>query len=157
MIKVLTYGTFDLFHIGHVRLLERLKKLGDHLTVGLSTDEFNKKKSKKSITAWEDRRDILLATKYVDDVIKEETWEQKRTDIIKLDIKIFAMGDDWAGKFDDLKDLTQVMYLPRTLNVSTTDLKGAILKIYQDDALSILNESINLSKNIEHFTKKYHD
>ncbi len=124
--RVLTYGTFDLFHHGHVRLLRRLAALGDRLIVGLSTDAFNTVKGKTSIMSFDERREVLLSCRYVDRVIAEEHWEQKRSDIVNYNISLFAMGDDWAGKFDDLSDLTQVLYLPRTQDISTTAIRDRL-------------------------------
>lgn len=123
MKKVITYGTFDLLHWGHIRLLKRARELGDHLTVGLSTDEFNKSKNKESYYSFEERKYILESIRYVDKVIPEESWEQKISDIINNNIDIFVMGDDWKGKFDYLKKYCEVVYLPRTENVSTTKIK----------------------------------
>ncbi|MQR00796.1 adenylyltransferase/cytidyltransferase family protein [Glaciimonas soli] len=120
---ILTYGTFDLFHIGHLNLLRNLKALGARLIVGISTDEFNSLKGKKTIIPYEQRAQIVEATKFVDEVFPECCWEQKRTDITRLNVDIFAMGDDWIGKFDDLSDLCDVIYLPRTKDVSTTEIK----------------------------------
>ncbi|UOA27403.1 adenylyltransferase/cytidyltransferase family protein [Pseudosulfitobacter sp. DSM 107133] len=125
-ITVLTYGTFDLFHHGHVRLLQRLSQLGDELIVGCSTDEFNDIKGKRCVMPFSQRREVLEACRYVTRVIPEETWEQKRSDIVNHNVSIFAMGDDWTGHFDDLGDLTRVLYLPRTPDVSTTELKTRI-------------------------------
>ncbi|MCG7301511.1 glycerol-3-phosphate cytidylyltransferase [Brevibacterium ravenspurgense] len=124
MRRVITYGTFDLLHYGHIRLLQRCKAQGDYLVVALSTDEFNAGKGKKSYFSWDDRKNMLEAIRYVDLVIPENTWEQKRTDIEKYHIDTFVMGDDWEGKFDDLKDLCDVVYLPRTPEISTTKIKG---------------------------------
>ncbi len=123
---VLTYGTFDLFHYGHVRLLQRLSAMGTELIVGCSTDEFNAIKGKTSVMAFEQRRAILESCRYVSRVIPEENWGQKRTDIVNYNVSIFAMGDDWQGKFDDLGDLTSVIYLARTENISTTQLRDQI-------------------------------
>ena len=123
---VLTYGTFDLFHFGHVRLLRRLSTLGTRLIVGVSTDEFNQIKGKTSVMTFAQRREILEACRFIDIVIPEEHWDQKRTDIVNHNVSIFAMGDDWAGKFDDLSDLAEVVYLPRTPGISTTDVKGRV-------------------------------
>lgn len=123
---VLTYGTFDLFHYGHVRLLERLSSLGDALYVGLSTDSFNALKGKKAVYSYADRRAILLATRFVTDVFPEENWAQKRLDIVRYNADIFAMGDDWLGKFDDLADLCEVVYLPRTEGISSTEVKRTV-------------------------------
>ena len=97
MTTIVTYGTFDLFHIGHVKLLKRLRALGDRLIVGLSSDEFNQQKGKTTVIPFHDRREILLACRYVDDVFQENCWEQKREDLIRLDADIFAMGDDWVS------------------------------------------------------------
>lgn len=130
--KVLTYGTFDLLHFGHINLLQRARELGDHLTVGLSTDAFNEGKNKKSYHSYENRKLILESIRFVDQVIPENTWDQKIRDVIKNDIDIFVMGDDWEGKFDFLKEFCNVIYLPRTIGVSTTmiknDLKNTDLK-----------------------------
>lgn len=123
MRRVITYGTFDLLHYGHIRLLQRCKAQGDYLVVALSTDEFNAGKGKKSYFSWDDRKNMLEAIRYVDLVIPENTWEQKRTDIEKYHIDTFVMGDDWEGRFDDLKDLCDVVYLPRTPEISTTKIK----------------------------------
>ncbi|ODJ52249.1 glycerol-3-phosphate cytidylyltransferase [Brochothrix thermosphacta] len=123
MKKIITYGTFDLLHWGHVRLLERAKELGDHLTVALSTDEFNLLKHKEAYHSFEHRKYILEAIKYVDEVIPETDWEQKTTDIDLYDIDIFVMGDDWTGKFDFLKNQCEVIYLNRTDGISTTSIK----------------------------------
>ncbi|NYI44071.1 glycerol-3-phosphate cytidylyltransferase [Nocardioides aromaticivorans] len=123
MTTVLTYGTFDLFHIGHLRLIERLAAMGDRLIVGVSTDEFNAGKGKKSVVSYDDRAAIVGAIKGVDLVLPERAWEQKRADIIEHGVDVFVMGDDWAGKFDDLSDVCEVRYLPRTSGVSSTDIK----------------------------------
>ncbi len=123
MIKVITYGTFDLFHYGHLRILERAKKLGDYLIVGVSTDEFNRIKNKQCVYPYEHRAKIVEAIKYVDKVIPEENWEQKETDIKKHNIDILVMGDDWEGKFDDLSKFCKVIYLPRTPDISSTEIK----------------------------------
>lgn len=123
MKSVLTYGTFDLFHVGHVNLLRRLRDLGDRLVVGCSTDAFNQSKGKQTVMPYAHREQILRANRYVDDVFPEENWEQKRDDIVREGASIFAMGDDWVGHFDDLGDLCEVVYLPRTRDVSTTDVR----------------------------------
>ena len=125
---VLTYGTFDMFHIGHLNLLNRLKSLGDKLIVAVSTDEFNSIKGKKTLIPFEQRALIVQNIKCVDIVIAEENWEQKIDDIKKYNVDIFAMGDDWEGKFDFLKDYCKVIYLPRTQNISTTELKKELNK-----------------------------
>ncbi len=127
--RIITYGTFDLYHIGHIRLLKRLKALGDYLIVGLSSDEFNRIKGKASFFSYEERKEILLSCKYVDEVFPERTWEQKAEDIQKYDIDILGMGNDWQGKFDELSELCEVVYLPRTTEVSTTEIKQALSKI----------------------------
>lgn len=126
---ILTYGTFDLFHFGHLRLLRRLKGLGGKLIVGCSTDEFNRQKGKRTAIPFAHRVEILQGCRYVDRVIPERSWEQKRADVLKYKVDIFAMGDDWAGQFDFLNDLCDVLYLPRTENVSTTELKTLIQKM----------------------------
>ena len=120
---VLTYGTFDLLHVGHINLLARAKKLGDYLIVGCSTDEFNRIKNKKSYYTYEERKQILEAVRYVDLVIPENTWEQKVEDVLKYKVDVFVMGDDWEGKFDFLKPYCEVVYLPRTEGISTTQIK----------------------------------
>lgn len=124
MRRVITYGTFDLLHYGHIRLLQRCKAQGDYLVVALSTDGFNAKKGKKSYFSWDERKHMLEAIRYVDLVIPEETWEQKQDDIKQYHIDAFVMGDDWAGKFDELQDLCEVIYLPRTPEISTTQIKN---------------------------------
>ncbi len=123
---ILTYGTFDLFHVGHLRLLKRLAALGDKLIVGCSTDEFNTIKGKSTAIPYVHRVEILEACRYVDQVIPADDWAQKRDDVQRYGVGLFAMGDDWAGKFDELRDLCDVLYLPRTENISTTELKALI-------------------------------
>lgn len=124
MKTVITYGTFDVLHYGHIELLRRAKQLGDFLIVACSDDNFNRIKNKKSFYSYEQRKLILEAIKYVDMVIPESSWEQKRTDIIKYNVNTFVMGSDWCGKFDELKDLCEVVYLPRTENVCSTDTRN---------------------------------
>lgn len=124
MRRVITYGTFDLLHYGHIRLLQRCKAQGDYLVVALSTDEFNAGKGKKSYFSYEDRKNMLEAIRYVDLVIPEDNWEQKTTDVEKYHIDAFVMGDDWEGKFDFLKEQCEVIYLPRTPEISTTQIKN---------------------------------
>jgi glycerol-3-phosphate cytidylyltransferase len=124
MKTIITYGTFDLFHFGHVRLFKRLKRLGDKLIVGVSTDEFNALKGKAAFFNFQQRQEIVAACKYVDEVIAENNWHQKRNDIIRLNADIFAIGDDWKGKFDDLSDICNVFYLERTQQISTTEIKN---------------------------------
>ncbi|MGX7030463.1 glycerol-3-phosphate cytidylyltransferase [Vagococcus zengguangii] len=123
MKKVITYGTFDLLHKGHINILRRAKEMGDHLTVVISSDEFNAIKGKTSFMPFEDRKYILEAVKYVDAVLPENDWEQKIADVVDNEIDIFVMGHDWEGKFDFLKDYCEVIYLPRTEGISTTKIK----------------------------------
>lgn len=120
---VITYGTFDLIHIGHINLLRRAKSLGDYLIVGLSTDEFNKIKGKKAYHSFEERKAILQAIRYVDLVIEENSWEDKKRHVDEYDVDILVMGSDWEGKFNDLSSLCKVIYLPRTEGISTTKIK----------------------------------
>lgn len=124
MKTVLTYGTFDLLHVGHINILRRAKALGDRLIVGLSTDEFNAGKHKEAYHSYEDRKLILEAIKYVDLVIPETEWEQKIKDVKENEVDVFVMGDDWDGKFDFLKEYCEVVYLPRTSGISTTKIKN---------------------------------
>jgi glycerol-3-phosphate cytidylyltransferase len=123
MKKILTYGTFDLLHRGHINLLKRAKEMGDFLIVGLSTDSFNDLKNKRSFYSYEERKLVLEAIRYVDLVIPELTWEQKEQDVIDHGIDTFVMGDDWQGKFDHLKKQCEVVYLERTSGISTTQIK----------------------------------
>ena len=123
MKKVITYGTFDLLHVGHINLLRRARELGDYLVVVLSSDEFNAIKHKQAYHPYEDRKLILEAIKYVDEVLPEYTWEQKVDDVVNNQIDVFVMGDDWKGQFDFLKDYCEVVYLPRTEGISTTKIK----------------------------------
>ena len=126
MKKILTYGTFDLLHRGHIMLLKRARELGDHLTVGLSTDEFNALKNKKSFYSYEERKLVLESVRYVDTVIPENAWEQKEQDIRTHNIDVLVMGDDWTGKFDHLKPICEVLYLPRTTGISTSMVKASL-------------------------------
>ncbi|KAF1715935.1 glycerol-3-phosphate cytidylyltransferase [Pseudoxanthomonas yeongjuensis] len=126
MRTVITYGTFDILHVGHINLLKRARALGDRLVVGLSSDEFNQGKHKSSLLNFENRRVVLESIRYVDEVFAENTWEQKAEDIRKYQAGIFVMGDDWAGKFDFLMDLCKVVYLPRTSEISTTEIKQSL-------------------------------
>lgn len=130
MKKILTYGTFDLFHYGHLKILERSKQLGDYLIVGVSTDEFNAIKGKKCAYSYKHRSEIVKAIKYVDEVIPENNWKQKIDDIKNNDIDIFVMGSDWNEKFDDLKEHCEVVYLERTNDISTTEIKANIKKYH---------------------------
>jgi glycerol-3-phosphate cytidylyltransferase len=120
---VLTYGTFDLFHPGHVQLLKRARELGTRLVVGLSTDEFNALKGKKSVMSYEDRKAVLKACRYVDEVFAEEDWAQKTQDAIRFGADVFVMGDDWSGKFNFMAEHCHVVYLARTPDVSSTEIK----------------------------------
>jgi glycerol-3-phosphate cytidylyltransferase len=140
---VLTYGTFDLLHIGHVKLLERLRDLGDRLVVGVSTDAFNAGKGKRTIIPYEDRAAILAALSAVDEVFPEESWDQKRGDIERFGVDVLGMGHDWTGKFDDLADLCEVVYLPRTEGVSTTDIKQ-VLTVLDTSHVEDLKKALDL-------------
>lgn len=129
MRKVITYGTFDLLHAGHINLLRRAKELGDYLIVVVSTDEFNwNEKQKKCYFSYEERKKLVEAVRYVDLVIPEENWDQKISDVKEYHVDTFVMGDDWKGKFDDLKDICEVVYLERTPEVSTTKIKTELKK-----------------------------
>lgn len=128
MKKVITYGTYDLLHVGHINLLKRAKAMGDYLIVVVSSDEFNAIKGKKAFYSFEDRKTILEAIKYVDEVLPEYTWEQKVDDVVNNNVDVFVMGDDWTGKFDFLKEYCEVVYLPRTDGISTTQIKEELSK-----------------------------
>ena len=125
MKRVITYGTFDLLHYGHINLLRRAKELGDYLVVALSTDEFNRdEKGKKCYFTYEQRKALLESVRYVDLVIPERSWDQKRSDVHEYHIDTFVIGDDWEGEFDFLKEEgVEVVYLPRTPEISTTQIK----------------------------------
>lgn len=123
---VLTYGTFDIFHAGHVNILRRARQLGDELIVAVSTDEFNALKGKKSLFSYEERKLIVESSKYVDLVIPEENWEQKIDDVKRYDVSTFVMGHDWRGKFDFLKPYCDVIYLDRTPVISSSYYRNAI-------------------------------
>ena len=126
--RVLTYGTYDLLHYGHIRLLKRAAALGDYLVVALSTDEFNALKGKESFYSYEVRKEMLESVRYVDLVIPEQTWEQKADDVQKYAIDVVVMGSDWAGdeRFEYLKEYCEVVYLDRTDGISTTDVKNEL-------------------------------
>lgn len=126
MKRVITYGTFDLLHYGHINLLQRAKQLGDYLIVALSTNEFNEIKGKKCYFSYEIRKKLLESIRYVDLVIPENDWEQKIKDVQLYDVDIFVIGDDWTGKFDFLKKYCEVVYLSRTPEISTTKIKNDI-------------------------------
>ena len=128
MKRVITYGPYDLLHYGHINLLRRAKALGDYLIVALSTDEFNQDaKGKKTYFSYEIRKNLLESIRYVDLVIPEKNWEQKIADIQNYQVDVFVMGDDWAGKFDFLKDYCDVVYLERTPDISTTKIKAELM------------------------------
>ena len=129
--KILTYGTFDLFHIGHLNLIRRAKALGSHLTVAISTDEFNlREKAKTCAQPFAERAEIVRSIRYVDEIIPEASWDQKVKDIVEREIDIFVIGDDWEGHFDFLKEYCEVVYLSRTDGVSTSDRKTHIVKVF---------------------------
>lgn len=144
MKTIITYGTFDLFHVGHVRILKRLREMGDRLIVGVSSDEFNAIKGKKSFFSYEERAEIVGSSKYVDFVFPEHNWDQKREDIIKYGADMLGMGDDWRGKFDHFSDICEVVYLDRTQDISTTDIKKA-LSMLDVKKMQELEESFNMS------------
>ena len=149
---VLTYGTFDMFHIGHLKLLQRLSELGDELIVAVSSDDFNKLKDKTVLIPYEQRAEIVANISCVDKVIPEHNWEQKINDIQKYDVNVFAMGDDWVGKFDFLKDHCEVVYLERTKDISTTQLKKSLtnfLSIPKEDILNAFKVIETLRKDFE--------
>ena len=123
MKKVITYGTFDLLHYGHINLLQRAKALGDYLIVAVSSDEFNRQKGKVCYFSYKERKRMVEALRCVDLVIPEESWDQKISDVREFRVDTFVMGDDWKGKFDFLKDYCEVVYLPRTPEISTTKIK----------------------------------
>src|SRR5690554_832442 len=149
---VITYGTFDMFHIGHLKLLRRLSEMGDKVIVAVSTDEFNELKGKKTLIPYDQRSAIVEAIDCVDLVVPEESWEQKVEDIKKYDVDLFAIGDDWRGKFDFLEDYCEVVYLSRTKNISTTELKRSLkrfLSISQDDLRKAFEVLEMLRKDLE--------
>jgi len=131
MKTVITYGTFDILHAGHINLLRRARALGDRLVVGLSSDQFNQSKHKSSLLTYENRRAVLESIRWVDEVFPETGWDQKVDDIKRYAADIFVMGHDWEGKFDFLSEYCQVCYLPRTEDISTTEIKQSLL----DDGL----------------------
>ena len=129
MKRVITYGTFDLLHYGHINLLKRAKALGDYLIVAVSTDEFNALKGKKSYFPYEQRKALVESIRYVDLVIPEENWDQKIKDVHEYNVDVFVIGDDWKGKFDFLeKEGVEVVYLGRTPEISTTQIKEELKK-----------------------------
>ncbi|MBF7022805.1 glycerol-3-phosphate cytidylyltransferase [Staphylococcus kloosii] len=131
MKRVITYGTYDLLHYGHIELLRRAREMGDYLIVALSSDEFNRIKDKKSYYNFEQRKVMLEAIRYVDLVIAEEDWGQKEKDVERFEVDTFVMGHDWEGEFDFLKDKCEVVYLKRTEGISTTQIKK---ELYGDEA-----------------------
>ena len=146
---VITYGTFDLFHIGHLRLLQRAKQYGDFLIVAVSTDEFNAIKGKSAVIPYEQRAEIVKNIKGVDLVIPEESWEQKVEDIKKYNVDVLVMGEDWKGKFDYLKDYgVEVVYLPRTKGISTTKIKK-ILSMASSVPIKKLEEALTILSQID--------
>ena len=150
--RIITYGTFDMFHIGHLRLLQRLKTYADELIVAVSTDEFNKGKGKKVMIPYEQRAEIIKNIKCVDKVIPEESWDQKITDVQTHKIDIFAIGDDWEGEFDFLKEYCEVLYLERTKDISTTQLKKSLtnfMSIPKEDILNAFEIIEALKKDFE--------
>lgn len=151
MTTVLTYGTFDLFHIGHLNLINRLAELGDRVVIGVSTDEFNAGKGKTSVVSYEDRARIIASIKGVDLVIPETSWEQKVSDIKEHDVDVFAIGDDWRGKFDDLKELCEVVYLSRTDGISSTEIKQ-MLRVLDPQHITEMQEALAvMSRLLEHY------
>ena len=141
--RVITYGTFDLFHIGHLNLFKKLKKIGDYLIVGVSTDEFNAIKGKKAFFPFKQRFEIIKNITYVDLVIPETSWEQKKDDIKKYKVDIFAIGNDWEGRFDFLKQYCEVMYLPRTRKISSSDVRNIL------DSINDFNEIISTFRKVD--------
>ncbi len=149
---IITYGTFDMFHIGHLKLLQRLKGLADELIVAVSTDEFNRGKGKRVMIPYDQRAEILENIKCVDKVIPENNWEQKVTDVQKYNVDIFAIGDDWEGKFDFLKEHCDVVYLERTKDISTTQLKKSLtnfMSIPKEDIINAFEVIELLKKDFE--------
>ena len=147
MKTILTYGTFDLFHIGHLRLLQRLRAMGDRLVVGVSTDKFNTSKGKKTIIPFADRIEIISALDCVDLAIAENNWEQKAEDIKQYKVAILGMGDDWCGRFDDLSSICDVIYLPRTQDISSTKIRNS-LKILSAEHVRELKQALDLMSAI---------
>lgn len=149
---IITYGTFDLFHIGHLNLLKNLHYLGDRLIVAVSTDEFCKSKGKHTLIPFEQRTQIVNAIEYVDLVIAEKNWEQKEKDIKKHKVDIFGIGNDWEGQFDHLKEFCEVVYLDRTSDVSTKNLKNSLknfLSIPREDIIKAFDVLEALKKELE--------
>lgn len=149
MTTIITYGTFDMFHIGHVNLLKHLSELGDRVIVGCSTDDFNSRKGKKSIIPYEQRVEVLLSCRYVDEVFPENDWSQKIADVQKYAVDIFGMGNDWAGKFDFLGEYCKVIYLPRTDNISSTDVRKIVNSMHHENIGRVLRAAKDVVKLIE--------
>lgn len=144
---VLTYGTFDLFHVGHLNLLKSLRELGDYLVVGVSTDDFNEGKGKKTVIGFEDRIRIVSELKCVDLAIPEHSWDQKLTDVVEYNVSVFGMGHDWEGRFDFLKEHCEVVYLPRTEGISSTALKTT-LRAFDRSHVDDLKKALDLISSI---------
>lgn len=153
MKRILTYGTYDLLHYGHIRLLERASKLGDYLIVALSTDEFNQIKGKKSYYSYELRKQMLEAVRYVDLVIPENNWEQKKLDVLTYNIDTVVMGSDWKDNehFEILRDYCDVVYLERTEGISTTKIK---VDLYSNENIASKNSPNNSSVKVKKLTKQ---
>ncbi|WP_417466301.1 adenylyltransferase/cytidyltransferase family protein [Kordiimonas sp.] len=141
--KIITYGTFDMFHIGHLNLIKKIKEIGSEVIIGVSTDEFNEEKGKKCIIPYEQRAEIVRCISGVDLVIAESDWDQKVSDIRKYSVDCFVMGSDWDGKFDYLQDLCEVVYLPRTDGISTTEIKE-LLKGFSPTFKKDFNNMFNI-------------
>lgn len=148
MKKVITYWTFDILHKWHINILKRAKEMWDYLIVWISSDEFNNLKNKKSFYSYEERKFLLESIKYVDEVIPENNWVQKKEDIKKYSIDTFVMWDDWKWKFDELKNLCEVIYLPRTPEISTTKLKSLIWDMNNEN-IEKLEEVISALKDFK--------
>lgn len=151
MKTIITYGTFDMFHIGHLNLIEKLNGMADRLVVAVSTDEFNESKGKKTLIPYEQRSKIVGSIRHVDLVIPEESWEQKLNDVKQYDVDVFAIGEDWEGKFDFLKPYCEVVYLQRTKDISTTQIKNSIkrtLSIPYDDLAKAFEVLETLKKDL---------
>jgi glycerol-3-phosphate cytidylyltransferase len=149
---VITYGTFDMFHIGHLNLLKRLSERGDRLIVGVSTDEFNLLKGKKTLIPYDQRAKIVEAIDCVDLVIPENDWEQKVRDVKEYNVDTFAIGEDWKGEFDFLQEYCEVLYLERTKDISTTDLKRSLkrfLSIPHEDLIKAFEVLELLRRDLE--------
>lgn len=149
MATIITYGTFDMFHIGHLKLIQRMRQMAENLIVGVSTDEFNFQKGKKCIIPYEQRSEIVRNIAGVSLVVPEREWSQKIDDIKRYKVDIFAMGDDWQGRFDELNAYCKVVYLPRTKGISTTYLKSLLSSLsneYEADTVNV-SELFNTIKN----------